>query len=163
MPEHPEITEPPTGPQSEPLSPGGEMEPALLPFEELDHPADLCLRVRGRHLEELFANAARGMFHLMRCEPREQGRAVSHEVVLGSPDSETLLVDWLNELLYLSEAEEEFYHTYIITHLEPTHLKARVQGTTGRPPQRGIKATTFFDLHVARCEAGYEATITFDV
>ena len=92
-----------------------------------------------------------------------EGGAISHEVVIVSYDLETLLVDWLNELLYLSEAEEELYHTYNITHLEPTRLEAMIHGTTHRPPQKGIKATTFSGLHVTRNEAGYEATITFDV
>ena len=34
-------------------------------IEELEHTADLSIRVRGRDLAELFVNAARGMFGLM--------------------------------------------------------------------------------------------------
>ncbi|OGO06589.1 MAG: hypothetical protein A2Y73_04730, partial [Chloroflexi bacterium RBG_13_56_8] len=131
----------------------------MSPFEELGHPADLCLRIWGQDLGQLFADAARGMFHLMRCSRSEKGRPVSHRVVLDSYDLEALLVDWLNELLYLSEADEELYHSYSIVHLEPGHLEAVVQGKTECPCERGIKATTFSGLEVIRTEIGYEATI----
>jgi SHS2 domain-containing protein len=135
----------------------------LPPYEELDHPADLRLLARGHDLKKLFVHAAQGMFYLMRCEPGGEGQPVSHQVVLDSHDLEALLVDWLNELLYLSEAEGELYHTYNITHLKPTRLEAVIHGTTNRPPQKGIKATTFSDLRTIRSEAGYEVAITFDV
>jgi len=133
------------------------------PFEELDHTADLCLRAYGTDLEQLFAAAARGMFHLMRCQPGARSRRVRHHIHLQAGDLEALLVDWLNELLYLSEAQRELYDTYDLTHLDQTRLEAWVGGSTDHPPQRGIKAATFSGLQVTRMGSGYEATITFDV
>ena len=132
-------------------------------FEEIDHTADLCLRARGATLEELFANAARGMFHLMRCEPGVRPHRMSRHILLQAGDLEALLVDWLNELLYLAEAEQELFDTYDITHLGETRLEATVRGATDHAPQRGIKAATFFDLEVTHSSTGYQATITFDV
>ena len=38
---------------------------AIEEIEEIEHTADLAIRVRGRDLSQLFANAARGMFGLM--------------------------------------------------------------------------------------------------
>ena len=142
----------------------GQEDQELAPFEEIEHTADLALRVCGSDLPELFVNAASGMFHLMHCEPGHGGRRVSHHIVLKANDLETLLVDWLNELLYLSEAEQELYDVFDITHLQDTCLEAFVHGMTDHPPQRGIKAVTFFDLDVNRDQAGcYQTTITFDV
>lgn len=133
----------------------------LPPFEELEHTADLRLRVRGGDLKELFIHAAQGMFHLMRCVPGKPGKVTRH-IVLESPDVETLLVDWLNELRYLAETGRECYEAYEIHLLEPTRLKAIVYGRTDCSPSKIIKAATFFDLHVACDEAGCQATITFD-
>jgi len=133
------------------------------PFEELEHTADLRLRVHGNSLEELFIHAAQGMFHLMRCQPQGEGRPVSHQVTLESYDLEALLVDWLNELIYLREADQECYDTYEIVRLEPTRLEALVCGTTRHLPQKVIKAATFSGLEITRDARGYSATITFDV
>jgi SHS2 domain-containing protein len=88
---------------------------------------------------------------------------VSHQVTLESYDLEALLVDWLNELIYLREADQECYDTYEIVRLEPTRLEALVRGTTRHLPQKVIKAATFSGLEITRDARGYSATITFDV
>ena len=132
-------------------------------FEEIDHTADLCIRAYGSDLKELFECAARGMFGLMQCEPGGPGQRVCHHILIQADDVETLLVDWLNELLYLCEAEQELYDVYDTSHLDERRLEATVSGVTNHPPLRGIKAATFFDLHVTRNSSGYQATITFDV
>ena len=147
----------------EPRAASGHKGPAFSCFEEIDHTADLCLRVYGSNLKELFVYAARGMFALMQCEPGGQVRPASHHILLKADDVETLLVDWLNELLYLAEARQELYDVYDMEHLGETRLEAFVHGAADHSRQRGIKAATFFDLHVARSSAGYQATITFDV
>jgi len=133
------------------------------PFEEIDHTADLCLRVCGSNLKDLFVHAARGMFALMQCEPGGRAGRVSHHILLTAHDLEALLVDWLNELLYLAEAYQELYDVYDMEHLGETRLEALVHGATDHSPQRGIKAATFSDLHVTHSSVGYQATITFDV
>lgn len=135
---------------------------ALPPFEELEHTADLRLRVWGADLRELFTHAAQGMFYLMRCVSRKPARVTRH-IALQSPDVETLLVDWLNELRYLAETGHECYDLYEIRLLEPTRLEATVHGKTDCSPGKIIKAATFFDLHVACNESGCRATITFDI
>jgi SHS2 domain-containing protein len=70
------------------------------PFEEIEHTADRALRVRGATLDELFANAGRGMVALTGAEA-DPNRSVLHEVDLEAPDVESLLVDGLSELVYL--------------------------------------------------------------
>ena len=134
------------------------------PFEEIEHTADLSLRVTGQSLEELFVHAAQGMFDLMRCRPLAQASPLSHAISLHSPDLETLLVDWLNELLYLSERDRVCYQTFEFSQMEPTALSVFAQGLTPYFLGRGIKAATFFGLEVTRDVYGYyEATIVFDV
>ena len=134
------------------------------PFEEIEHTADLCLRACGKDVQELFVHAAQGMFHLMQCEASTGASPTCRAVALDSYDLETLLVDWLGELLYLAELDQACYTTFEISHLDSTHLEAVVRGMTNHPPLRGIKAVTFFDLGVVRNATGHlEATVTFDV
>jgi len=134
------------------------------PYKEVDHTADLCLYVSGANLEELFTHAAQGMFDLMRCTPTDAPReAVRREIALTGFDIETLLVDWLTELLYANETQDEVYQKVTFNELDATHLVAIVQGETNHPAGRGIKAVTFSGLLVDHTESEYETTITFDV
>ena len=94
-------------------------------FEEVEHTADLALKVHGHSLEEIFANAACGLFSLM-ADLDNLSPSVNHEVHLGAPDRESLLVDWLNELLYLHEVEEETYTRFEIETLSSTMLLATI-------------------------------------
>ena len=136
---------------------------ALPPFEEIPHTADLALRVRGADWPALLIHAAQGLFFLLRCEPRGPAAPASRQITLEADDPETLLVDWLNELIYLSETHHELYTAFAFTHLTWTQLQATVQGWDHHPPQKYIKAATFFDLKLLSTAAGYEVTITFDV
>jgi SHS2 domain-containing protein len=103
------------------------------------------------------------MFCLMRCQPRGEEQPVARRVTLESYDLEALLVDWLNELIYSVESNQECYERYEIARLESTRLEAKVYGVTGRRPQKAIKAATFSGLAITPCAVGYEATIIFDV
>jgi SHS2 domain-containing protein len=131
-------------------------------FEELEHTADLALKVRGHSLEGIFANAAYGMFSLMAdlggLEP-----TVSHEISLESLDYEALLVDWLNELLYLHEVEGEIYSRFEIETLSSTALSAIVWGGKMATSKLTVKAATFHDLEIRETGDGYLATVVFDV
>jgi len=134
-------------------------------IEELEHTADLSIRVRGRDLPALFINAARGMFGLMAdlaaleaAEPRLQ-----HEITLQEYDREILLVAWLSELLWLNEEHGVVFTRYAITTFTPTQLHATVWGTPAPEQWKNIKAVTFHDLDIIETDDGYQVTLVFDV
>jgi SHS2 domain-containing protein len=138
----------------------------MLRYQPIDHTADLGLRVWGRALPELFANAAEGMcalyFELAAVQPREE-RAVSAD----GYDREEVLVDWLRQLLYGIEVDRFLPCRFDILRLEDTRLEAVVRGE-GYDPARhrwrtGIKAVTYHDLHVVRDAGGeWSVQIIFD-
>jgi len=131
-------------------------------FEELEHTADIALRVWGRDLAELFANAAYGMACQM-ANGEGGGLAVVHPIDLEAYDAETLLVTWLGELLYLGERDDCVFADFDMLEVTPTHLRAVARGGTVREHLLHIKAVTFNDLEIVRTNGGYEATIVFDV
>ena len=131
-------------------------------FEEIEHTADLAIRAYGRDMRELFANAAYGMFALM-AEPSLEGPACEREVSLEATDYESLLVDWLNELIYLHEVERETYYQFAIETLSPAKLQARVTGGATKNKTKAIKAATFHELAIEETANGLVATIVFDV
>jgi SHS2 domain-containing protein len=131
-------------------------------FEELEHTADLALKVHGHSLKEVFANAAYGMFSLM-ADLEGLEPTISHEISLESLDYEALLVDWLNELLYLHEVEEEIYTRFEIETLSSSALSAIVWGAKMAASKLTVKAATFHGLEIRETEDGCLAIVVFDV
>ncbi len=74
-------------------------------FESFEVTADAGITARGDTLESLFANAARGMFALM-VEPGTVAPAHAVPVEVHGEDVPSLLVAWLNELLFRCDAME---------------------------------------------------------
>jgi len=132
-------------------------------FEELEHTADVALRVYGRDLQELFIHAAEGMFHLIGDCERDAPPYFEDDFRLEAPDREALLIDWLNELLYLSETQDVCYYAFEIRDLSSTSLDARVSGNSFALHKREIKAATFHELRIEEMPNGLEVTIVFDM
>ena len=139
-------------------------------FEEVEHMADLALRVRGRDLADLLVNAARGLASLLSpdgdegsaAEKRASGEQV-RRVEVEAFDAEGLLVEWLTELLYLAERERFVGHTFSVLEVTPTRLRATVRGMTVERLARHIKAVTYHQLAIVQTAEGLETIIVFDV
>lgn len=129
----------------------------------MPHTADVALEVWGRNLAELFVHAAQGMFSLaVTIEPGATVSA-SREVSLTAPDWETLLVDWLNELLAMHDEHHEAYIEFDVSLPAPGQLHAHVRATRAYRPRIAIKAATFHNLAITKDERGYHTAIVFDV
>ena len=96
------------------------------PFKVIDHTADIGIVARGRDLDELFANAAAGMLYLMAGEDFSES-TVQREIELQASDDETLLVGWLNELLYILDTEHTLFNRFDIA-VSGNRLKAKCAG-----------------------------------
>ena len=131
-------------------------------FEEVEHTADIAIRVWGRDLAELFANAAYGMACQV-ADPDEVVRTVQRLVELEAYDAETLLVAWLGELLYLSERDCCVFTDFDVLEVTPTRLRAIARGGLAKDRRHYIKAVTFSSLEIVHTGEGYETTIVFDV
>lgn len=142
-----------------------------MPYEILPHTADFRLRARGATPEELFRDAMRGMFSIMR--PRMIARndakqnaklcEIQRRLRLRAADREALLVDFLNEVLYLSETHQEIYEAARFTTLTDTTLEAGLSGRKRESVELQIKAVTYHGLQIVEKEGRLEATILFDV
>jgi len=133
--------------------------------EEIEHTADWAIRVRARDLPDLFASAARGMFGLLTdlsaVVPDRQ-----FEIDLQAIDAETLLIDWLNELLYLAEQHGVVFIEFTIRELAANgSARLRAQAGGGRPAElfKVIKAATFHGLSIRQGDDGLQAELVFDV
>lgn len=130
--------------------------------EEIEHTADWAIRVRGNSLEALFRNAALGMLQLIQASSRP-GEAHAINVDLRAIDNETLMVSWLEELLFNMEAHEVNYTAIDVQKVENFRLRATVQETPLAEIHKEIKAVTFHDLKIDSIDDGFITTIVFDV
>ncbi|MDT8897747.1 archease [Thermanaerothrix sp. 4228-RoL] len=130
-------------------------------FEEIRHTADWALRVWAPDLATLFTQAARGMYYLEGVETAPDPQ-VDRQITLRGEDFESLLVAFLNELLYLQETERlafEILHCNIHDHV----LDVLVLGKPIRHLNKAIKAVTFHNLAIRSTPQGLETILTFDV
>ncbi len=131
-------------------------------FEELDHTADWALRVRGGSMTELLINAARGMLSLMGAEPAPgPGRMATLEA--NAEDPESLLVSWLEELLYLMESQSVTLGKMHLAEKGDLHIEAEVELLPLTKMDKEIKAVTYHGLQIQQTPDGLEAEIVFDV
>jgi SHS2 domain-containing protein len=132
-------------------------------FDEIEHTADRALRIRGRNLEELLVNAARGLLTLLNPAPSTGGRTATRLIDLEALDAETLLVKWLSELAFWAETEMLVFDRFDVEQVSPTHLRALARGDRVDRLERHVKAVTFHNLDIVQTPQGLTATVVFDV
>ena len=131
-------------------------------WQEIEHTADYALRVRGNTLQGLFVNAAAGLYQI--AVDLTQMRAPAERTIeVSGLDAETLLVNWLNELLYYTETEALGFAEFEMIEFGPRHLRAIARGQAGAAWRKYVKAATFNGLQIESVSDRYEATIVFDV
>jgi len=131
-------------------------------FDEVEHTADIAIRVWGHTLDELFANAAYGMACQL-TDVEDVDPTEEMEIQLQAADVEMLLVDWLSELLYLGERENVVFVEFDISWVTSHSLRAIVRGGPIVEHQAHIKAVTFSELNLEWTADQYETNIVFDV
>ena len=132
-------------------------------FEEVEHTADRALRVWGRDLAELFANAALGMNSLMIAATPEGEPAPARHITLEAIDAENLLVAWLSELAYWAEKELVLFTHFEFQRISPTGLNAVARGKHLNMLEKHVKAVTFHNLEIRPVSDGLSTIVVFDV
>ena len=96
-----------------------------MPYEILEHTADLRFRVTGGTLAEAFAEAARAVAGTMapNCTPGN----VVRRIELAADDTEELLADFLSDLLYLADAGSLAFCSFEVE-IRGTRLSAVCRG-----------------------------------
>jgi len=145
-----------------------------LGYEILEHTADFKVHGWGNSLEELFADIARGAFSVSAgqeppTDVRERGKVF--EISVEGVDNESLLINFLSELIYLYNVEKVFCWDFevnislISTPDQSPHLKlvGKAYALPVQEVEVEIKAATYSGLKVAQTEKGWEATVVFDI
>jgi SHS2 domain-containing protein len=119
--------------------------------------------VEGPTLASLFEEAARGLAELVLEEPSASEKTPAELVRIRAGDREALLVDWLNELIFLSETRARVYTHVRVIHVSNTELEATVAGVFPKTLRTAVKGATHHQLKVEGSAKGYTATVVLDV
>ncbi len=134
-------------------------------FEILEHTADVKIRVWGKTKEALFQEAVLAMMSILAsCSALADQPKLNRTVKVKASDSETLLVDFLNEVLYLTQTEKAVFDKIKISKLTDTEIIGELSGKKVERFGEDIKAATYHNLDVHQNRDGvWEAIILFDV
>lgn len=130
-------------------------------FEELEHTADWAMRVWAPEPAALFTECVRGMYALSGIEIGA-GQRVQRQIALNAEDRETLLVDFLSEILFLAE-DEGLAFDELEVQISEQGLTANVQGAAVAAIRKEIKAVTYHGMAIEQDGAEYSVQVVFDV
>lgn len=135
-------------------------------FEILEHPADIGFRAFGATQAELFENAASALVSIA-TEPDEIQPSREYPLAAAAPDTESLLVAWLSEVLYWMDGRRILFREFRVTEMNESHLTAVGLGE----PHDGarhhahliVKAVTWHQLRIAQSGGRWIAEVYLDV
>lgn len=134
-------------------------------YEIVDHTADVAIVARGADVGEAFASAGRALLSLV-TDPDSVAEVEERRIELSATDLKDLLVAWLNELIYLFDAENLLLSEFDVRLVGDTGLVATVSGErvdkTRHRIKLGVKAATHHMLEINRGD-GVCLQVLFDI
>lgn len=128
--------------------------------------ADVGVVSFGRDMKEAFERQAAGMFSVM-TDTRGVRPVSSMDVEARGGDYESLLVAWLDELLFLRDTKDVMLRRFEIQALEGFSLKATVYGEeidfARHVLKAEVKAVTYHMLSVEVVAGGVRTRVVYDI
>lgn len=136
-------------------------------YKFLDHTADVMFQAFGRSLNELFENSALATEATM-IDLKEIKQDIKRKVNLKNMSIETLLYDFLSELLYFKDAELLLFSKIKVEIKKKNiyYLKAILSGeklNEKHSQKVDVKAVTFHKFEIRKRAKDYAATVILDI
>ena len=118
-------------------------------FEYLSHTADAKFKAYGHNLEEQFINAAYATFNIM-FDPNKVEPLIKKEIVLEAKKTESLLYDWIDELLFYLDSEKWFLARIEKLEIKHNKLTATLYGDdyTKYSTEGHVKGVTYSEMEI---------------
>lgn len=135
-------------------------------FELLEHPADVGFRAWGNSVEEAFANSAHALVSII-LDPSEIAVARHVALTAQGSDLESLLVNFLDEVLYYVETRSMAFSSFSVSLAEPGKVHCDAAGeprsSQKHPARVSVKAVTYHQLRVSKVGETWIAEVFVDV
>jgi SHS2 domain-containing protein len=133
-------------------------------FEEIAHTADVKIRVHAPTLEALFSETFKALMQVMYGTNRSAG--ILREIRIESSDTESLLADFLSEVLFVSEVGSLVFSDACVS-IDGLGLTAELTGEPFDPARHSggseVKGISYSGLAITHEANGYMLDIIFDV
>jgi SHS2 domain-containing protein len=129
-------------------------------YEWRSHTAEIELAIDAESEEQVFEDALAAFAELVGLD--HSGTPAQHRVVVEAPDRGSLLVEWLQEVIFLADTESFIAEGAEGLRLEDTSIKATLTGRRA-PFEPLVKAATYHGLHFAREGNTWRARVVLDV
>ena len=135
-------------------------------YEFFDHTADIGIRAQGATLQELFIHMAQGLTELLAEDSRLEPR-LTRSISLKADDGDSLLLAWLQELLFWFSTDRFLPVEYALETVSLTALHGQLRGDTFDPTRhvqgREVKAITRHLLEVDQQDGVWMGQVIVDV
>ncbi len=138
-------------------------------YEFIEHTGDIGIRAYGETLQELFINAAQGLFEAI-VDLSTVGMTTQTEIEVSAESLEELMVAWLDELNFRHEIEELFFREVEIQQISqaPCRIVALASGEpvdfAKHAVYTEIKSITYHQLTVEQTSDNqWLAQVIFDI
>ncbi len=135
-------------------------------YKVLSHTADLRLEVYGETLEELFKNAAEALADILSTKDAGVGDGGLEKVKVESLNKNTLLVDFLNEILAKSHINKKIYKISNIK-IQISNGKNIAETELIGCPVEGfdedIKAATYHEVDIKQKDGIWQTKLILDI
>ncbi len=130
------------------------------------HTADICIEVNAKALRELFLNSATALTEQI-VKTKKASKKETREIEIAAPDMDSLLIYWLQELLYNFYVHGLVYVDARIRVLTVKKLKVNAVFCRFRPEKhvalREVKAVTYHNVHIKKMGGRYMVRIVLDI
>ena len=135
-------------------------------YKYIDHTSDLGVEIYGKDLPGLFANGLFAIFdNILDLSTVEI--KITKKIELSTQSTEDFLMDWLRELVFIFATEYFIAKQVNYIRIEDNKLSAEISGeifdTNRHKIKIEIKTPTYHMFKINKTEAGYTATVIFDV
>lgn len=135
-------------------------------FEILEHTADIGIRARGASLAEVFEQAALALEHVV-LDPAAAAPREEYPIEARGEDNESLLVNFLSEILYLLDAKRVAFAGIRVAEPASGAVRAVASGeprdAARHPPRVIVKGVTYHQLRLEKTPEGWLAEVFLDI
>ena len=133
-------------------------------YEVLEHTADLRIKAQGETSKELFSNIAYGLCEKMLGKDLSSLKSKDLRLIeVHGNNLESVLVNFLNEIIFQADINKEIYTDFQIEKLSDTHIKVTAKSTKVSEKRLEVKAATFYQLKIKKKNKKFEVVVTFDI
>ncbi len=144
-------------------------------FEVLENSPDIKLKIFGSSPKDIFKNALHSLGFIQKPEIVEQsavgafigrlrGKRMSYDFSIESMDYNTLLVDFLSDVLLHSENQNAVFFEVKFKEFSENKITGRIYGLKADELKENVKAVIYHEVDIKQNESGqWESILALDV